>query len=55
MFIGQGSSIVGVCVVYGLNSLVHPFYCLYKPLIGEINKEGEEANSTNIQRERESI
>jgi hypothetical protein len=24
MFIGQGSSIVGVCVVYGLSSLVQP-------------------------------
>jgi hypothetical protein len=33
MFIGQCSSIIGVCVVYGLSSLVHPFYCLYKPLI----------------------
>jgi hypothetical protein len=39
MFIGHGSSIVGVCVVYGLNYFVHPFYCLYKPLIDE--KDGD--------------
>jgi hypothetical protein len=37
MFIGQGSSIVGVCVVYSLSSLVHPFNYLYKPLIEERN------------------
>jgi hypothetical protein len=48
MFIGQGSSIIGVCVVYCLNSLVHPFYCLYKPLI---DKKKEE-NNTSIQKER---
>jgi hypothetical protein len=39
MFIGQGSSIVGVYVVYGLSSVVHPFNCLYKPLIDE-EREG---------------
>jgi hypothetical protein len=39
MFIGQGSSVVGVCVVYGLSSLVHPFNCLYKPLIEEKKRE----------------
>jgi hypothetical protein len=49
MFIGQCSSIIGVCVVYGLSSLVHPFYCLYKPLI---DKKKEEENNTSIQKER---
>jgi hypothetical protein len=57
MFIGQCSSIIGVCVVYGLSSLVHPFYCLYKPLIDEKERiyieRGERANNINIQRERE--
>jgi hypothetical protein len=42
MFIGQGSSIVGVYVVYGLSSLVHPFNCLYKPLIEETQKTHKE-------------
>jgi hypothetical protein len=46
MFIGQGSSIIGVCVVYGLSSLVHPFYCLYKPLAGEMEKKKEEKRHT---------
>jgi hypothetical protein len=40
--IDQGSSIIGVCVVYGLISLVHPFYYLYKPLKEKEEEEGEE-------------
>jgi hypothetical protein len=38
MFIGQGGSIVGVYVVYVINSLVHPSNCLYKPLNQEEQK-----------------
>jgi hypothetical protein len=32
MFIGQGSSIVGVCVVYGLSSLVHHLVAYINPI-----------------------
>jgi hypothetical protein len=43
MFIGQGSSIDGVCMVYGLNPFVHHSNCLYNPInIKEEKKEKEE-------------
>jgi hypothetical protein len=54
MFIGQGSSIVGVYVVYGLSSLVHPFNCLYKPLIEETQKTQRE-REIYIQKKEEEI
>jgi Na+-transporting methylmalonyl-CoA/oxaloacetate decarboxylase gamma subunit len=53
MFIGQGSSVVGVCVVYGLSSLVHPFNCLYKPLIEEKKKERQEERTEEEEEEEE--
>jgi hypothetical protein len=59
MFIGQGSSIVGVCVVCGLSPLVHHFNCLYKPLIheekqGQSEKERERSKQDrHIHRKRE--
>jgi hypothetical protein len=53
MFIGQGSSVVGVCVVYGLSSLVHPFNCLYKPLIEEKKERQEERTEEEEEQEQE--
>jgi hypothetical protein len=63
MFIGQGSSIIGVCVVYGLSPLMHPFNCLYKPLIEETQDTQKDRErytkkrkeKINIKRERESL
>jgi hypothetical protein len=53
MFIGQVSSIVGVYVVYGLSSLVHPFNCLYKPLIEETQKTQREREIYTEKRRRD--
>jgi hypothetical protein len=63
MFMGQGSSIVGVCVVYGISSLVHPFNCLYKPLIHEEQRDRRQERKRintleieyRIQREKEQV
>jgi hypothetical protein len=62
MFIDQASSIVGVCVVYGINSLVYSFNCLYKHLIHEEQRredKKEERNTLKIeykaQREKEQV
>jgi hypothetical protein len=56
MFIGQGSSIVGVCVVYGLSPLVHHFNCLYKPLIhGRKKKREASKRDTYIEKERKIL
>jgi hypothetical protein len=54
MFIGQGSSIVGVGVVYDLSSLVHPFNCLYKPLIEERKGERKIYKGRTERREKET-
>jgi hypothetical protein len=48
MFIGQGSSIDGVCMVYGLNPFVHHSNCLYNPI------NSKEEKNTQL-REREAI
>jgi hypothetical protein len=48
MFIGQGSSIVGVCVVYGLSSLVHHLIAYINPINNteKITRQGKRAGNT---------
>jgi hypothetical protein len=52
MFIGQSSSVVGVCVVYGLSSLVHPLLANKNPLIHE-EKGHIHTHRKRVERERE--
>jgi hypothetical protein len=41
MFIGQASSIDGVCMVYGLNPFVHHSNCLYNSINSKEEKGGQ--------------
>jgi hypothetical protein len=50
MFISQGSSIISVCVVYGLSSLVHHLIAYINPINNtekKINKEREQVIQKN--------
>jgi hypothetical protein len=51
MFIGQGSSIISVCVVYGLSSLVHHLIAYINPINNteKKNKQGKRAGNTEKQ------
>jgi hypothetical protein len=53
MFIGQASSIDGVCMVYGLNPFVHHSNCLYNSINSKEEKGGQLRVREAIERERE--
>jgi hypothetical protein len=58
MFIGQGSSVVGVCMVYDLNSLVHQLIAYINPINNrkkkrEDRKEHREKQATRGKRQQE--
>jgi hypothetical protein len=55
MFIGQGSPIDGVCMVYGLNPFVHHSNCLYKPINSKKEKEREAVEKKEKRKKRRSI
>jgi hypothetical protein len=50
MFISQGSSIDGVCMVYGLNPFVQHSNCLYK----SINSKEKRREAVEKEREKET-